>query len=146
MKRAWIALVLIVGGTAICAVVDDLSLVLVASDQSAIRALTPVETRRVYLGVPIIVNGQEIVPLRNRSSSVVDETFLQKVMFMSADAYERQMIGRVFRNGGNRIREFTDARQLVATLLANPDTVTYVKPDVAATTPGIRVVSQLWRE
>ena len=60
---------------------------------------------------------------------------------MSAQAYERQMSGRVYRSGGNRIPEYADQRALIDKLLSEPWSVTYMSLDVAASQPNLKIVS-----
>src|SRR5206468_10504183 len=115
---------------------DDSRLVLVASAQSPLGAFTPAEVRRLYLGITLTHGGREIVALRNAENPMVREKFLQHVLFMSAQAYERQISVRLYRTGGNRIREFTEIQQLLDTLAAEPLAVTFMQADSAARRPG----------
>ena len=131
---------LLVGPTADA---GEVRLVLVASADSPIASLSPAEVRRLYLGVPITQNGHGITPLRNASDDTVREMFLQRVLFMSAMAYERQISARLYRSGGNRLPEYSSARDLVAALAADRWSVTYMSEKAAAEFSGVKIVGEL---
>jgi hypothetical protein len=116
-------------------------LVLVASAKSPVAPISAAEARRLYLGVPLVQDGHEVAPLRNAADPGTQELFLQRVLFMSAQAYERQMSGRVYRSGGNRIPEIADIRELVDKLLKEPWSVTYMSQEAAASQPNLKIVS-----
>jgi hypothetical protein len=119
------------------------SLVLVANAHSAIQKLSPEETRKLYLGMPMLVDSQRVHPLRNNSDPTVQEMFMQKVMFMSTPAYERQILSRVFRMGGTRPMAYDELRELLKALEKDPTAVTYLPRDVAAARPGLKIVGEL---
>jgi hypothetical protein len=125
------------------AVAGEPRLVMVASAQSQVSGLSPASVRRLYLGVPLVQDGHEIVPLRNSADPIGGEVFLQRVLFMSAQAYERQISGRVFRSGGQRLAEHPNLARLVDELLNNPWSVTYMSPETAASLPGLRLIGEL---
>jgi len=118
-------------------------LVLVASAHSAIQRLSPDETRKLYLGIPMIVGSQRVRPLRNSTNLKVQEMFMQKVMFMSTPAYERQILSRVFRMGGTRPPAYAELRDLLNALETDPAAVTYVPREIATARPGLKIVGEL---
>lgn len=120
----------------------DARVVIVAGAQSTIRSIAPADVRRMFLGLPIVVDGAEVAPLCNLADTRTHEVFLQKVLFMSAQAYERRMLGKVYREGGSRLREFESSDALLQALLANPRGVTYMLHDAAVATPGVRIVAE----
>jgi hypothetical protein len=122
---------------------DDGRLVLVASVNSPIATLSPGDVRRLYLGIPITYAGREIAALINAETPTVKEMFLQHVLFMSAQAYERQLSARLYRAGGNRIPEFTDLRPLLDSLASDPLAVTYMQSETAARHPRIKILGEL---
>jgi hypothetical protein len=127
------------------ALAQDSGLVLVASARSSLPMLSGEETRKLYLGIPFTHAGREVVPLINNTNAQVRELFLQKVLFMSAQTFERQSVGRVFRNGGNRIAEFQQLPELSAALAADPNSVSFMMPATVGTLSGVKVLSELWR-
>lgn len=116
-------------------------LVLVASAKSQIAPITTAEARRLYLGVPLVQDGHELIPVRNATDPVAQELFLQRVLFMSAQAYDRQVSGRIYRSGGNRIAEYDNPRELVDSLVTQPWAVTYMTSDAASRQPDLKTVS-----
>lgn len=117
-------------------------LVLVASGQSPITRLTASEVRKLYLGLPLLVEGQTVKPLRNASDPLLTEMFMQRVMFMSSEAYERQILTRVFRAGGSRPPIYRQHQELLLALSRNPMAVTYMLRDQAAAIPALRIVGE----
>jgi len=115
-------------------------LVLVTSAQSPIHQLAPDEARKLYLGMPMMVDGKLIHPLRNNSDMTVQEMFMQKVMFMSTEAYERQILSHVFRSGGNRPPVFTQIPELLKALNSDRNAVTYLPRETALSKDGIRII------
>lgn len=115
-------------------------LVLVTNAQSPIHQMTPDEARKLYLGMPMVVDGKLIHPLRNNSDTTMQEMFMQKVMFMSTQAYERQILSRVFRTGGNRPPVYTEIPELLKALESDRNAVTYLPRDTAISTVGVRII------
>ena len=118
-------------------------LVVVTSASSKLGALATLEVRRLYLGIPLVIDGHEVIPYRNTAEPAIQEVFLQHVVFMSSQAYDRHMAARVFRAGGTRMREYANLNQLVEALNNEPWSVTYMSPGVAASLPGIKVIARL---
>jgi hypothetical protein len=121
---------------------DGMRLVLVASASSPVDSLELSEIRRLYLGVPVAVAGQNIAPLRY-TERLAQEVFLQKVLFMSLQAYERQIVTRTFQSGRPKPDESTHASGVTESLLANPFTVSYLPEDVARKARGIKIIGIL---
>ena len=120
----------------------DQQLVLVTNAQSPITALTPVAARRLYLGVPFQANGLAIIPLRNTSDARLQEVFMQRVMYMATETYERQVLNRVFRTGGQRPPIYSELRELVEALKGNPLAISYMWHETALATPGLKIVGE----
>lgn len=119
---------------------EEQRIVIVASAESGIRALTAKEVRRAYLGASIVVDGIEIKPLRNETDKLAGEVFLQKVLFMSSEAYERQLLARTFR-GGSRPKAYENFSGLLAALHNDNAAITYMLYGTAITTTGIRIIA-----
>jgi hypothetical protein len=124
----------------------ELQLVLVASARSPIARLSPNEVRKLYLGIPFFVDGQTIKPLVNNSDEFLHEVFMQKTMFMSSKAYERQNLSRIFRLGGTRPLVYSDLDKLLVALKANPSTVSYMSASVARSNQDLKIISDLWQK
>lgn len=148
MKRLSVVLGLITIFTAVFATplpAAELTLVLVASEQSGISRISPEEVRRLYLGAPVVSNGRVLRPLRNETDGLLREVFMQQVLFMSTPAYERQILMNTYRTGAAPPPLYTDVRQLTAALRADPQAVTYMFREAALATSGVTIVAQLWQ-
>ena len=122
---------------------DASRLVLVADASSTLAPLTINDVRRLYLGVPLSHDGRRINAVRNAENPVVKEMFLQHVLFMSAQAYERQLSARALRGGGSRIPEVRETRVLLDALAADPHAVTFMQSDTATRRSGLKVLAEL---
>lgn len=141
MKRLFLAIFIYLAWPGVVhALAAESRLVLVANVQSSILQLTPDEARKLYLGIPMVADGKLIHPLRNNSDETLQEMFMQKVMFMSTQAYERQILARVFRTGGARPPVYTEMRDLLKALEADRHAVTYLPRDTALATSGVKIV------
>ena len=118
---------------------EEQRIVIVASEESAIKAMSAKEVRRAYLGATIVLDGIEIKPLLNQSDKLAVEVFLQKVLFMSAEAYERQLLARSFR-GDASLRTYENRTDLLTALHNDSATITFMLYGTAMTTPGIRII------
>ena len=118
--------------------------VLVSASDTPIAEFTNKELRMLFLGYSVTKNAQKVEPLINASDKVTYNGFLQKVMFMSENNYDRKLVTRVFRHGGERPRKFNKRNDLIENLKMRSNTVTFVMPDVAAQLKGIQIVQNLW--
>jgi hypothetical protein len=120
---------------------EEQRIVIVASEESVIKAISAKEVRRAYLGATIVLDGVEIKPLLNQTDKLAEEVFLQKVLFMSAEAYERQLLARAFR-GGNSPKAYEIRNDLLTALQNDNATITFMLYGTAMTTPGIRIIGK----
>ena len=124
---------------------EQRQLVLVTGSTTKIAPLPPAEVRKLFLGLPVSQNSLRLEPLRNVSDPLLNEVFLQKIMFMSAQSYERQLVSQVFRFGGHRPVSYSDSGMLAAALRDRPGTVSYMWLSSTRQIPGIQVVQELWQ-
>lgn len=124
------------------AVAAEQKLVLVASASSPIASLSLPEARKIYLGVPYRVHDKAVQPLRNASDPLLVEVFMQRVMYMATETYDRQILNRVFRLGGERPPVFNEMQALTAALQANPWAISYAWRDKALASPELKVIGE----
>ena len=122
------------------------ALVLVSSATSNIDPLSADEVRKLYLGDAVLSNGHPIKPLRNHSDGYVQALFMQRVIQMSAPAYERRILSRIFREGGSRPLIITGLHKLINALQSDPYAVSYMYSDEASAHPELKILSVLWDE
>lgn len=122
---------------------EQRTLVLVGDQRLKTAAVSPIELRRLFLGFP--QNQHNMTPLINMTDPLLYEVFLQKVVFMSANAYEKQLSTRLIRTEEKvmPIRIY-DTKTLIKRLNGNMDTVTYMWQENAKLYPNLKIIQILW--
>jgi len=120
--------------------------VLVVRADSPVTDLDSVSVRKLFLGLPVLVNGTPLHPLRNRSDPLLDEIFLQQVVAMSQSSYDRQMLIGVNRQLSLRPAEYTRVAEVIAALSADPDAVSFMWSRDVGHNPRLRVIRVLWAD
>lgn len=138
----WLLITVFLVGSWRAGAAAEPTVVLVASAQSPISGLSLSDARKIYLGVPLRIKDKPVQPLRNASDNLLVEVFMQRVMYMASETYERQILNRVFRLGGERPPNFSESAPLVVALHTNPWAISYMWRDVALSTPGIKIVAE----
>ena len=121
---------------------EEERIAIIVNSESSLTSISAKEVRRSYLGASIVLNGIEIKPLLNQTDTLATEVFLQRVLFMSADVYERQLISRTFQ-GGIRPKAYENLTALLAALHKDNAAITFMLYDAAIKTPGIRIIGKL---
>lgn len=120
--------------------------VLVVPAGSSVTGLDSVSVRKLFLGLPVVVNGNLLHPLRNRSDPTLDEIFLQQIVAMSQSSYDRQILNGVNRQGALPPPEFTSLPPLLKALSADPSSVSFMWQHDVGHNVGVRVIRVLWSE
>lgn len=124
---------------------DNQSLALVADARSNLPPLTLRELRRAYLGVSVLKAGQRLQPLINLTDEHLYEVFLQKVMHMSSQTYQRQLISRFLRAKGHRPPVYRNRNSLLGMLSKEHSAVTYILWDEQAKkNTDLKIIVMLW--
>jgi hypothetical protein len=76
---------------------------------------------------------------------LLDKIFLQHVISMSAEAYERRVLSMSLRQGRPRPTEVYSRDALIRDLLEIPHSVSFSWQTDVQDVPGIRAVRTLWR-
>jgi len=118
--------------------------VLVVRADSPVTDLDSVSVRKLFLGLPVLVNGTPLHPLRNRSDPLLDEIFLQQVVAMSQSSYDRQMLIGVNRQLTLRPTEYTQVADVMAALSADPYAVSFMWNRDVGHNSRLRVIRVLW--
>lgn len=122
---------------------DQATLVLVSVADLGDGQLTPNQLRRVFLGIPVSVNGENIRALRNTSDPLLNEIFLQKVVYMSERRYKRQLVSQMFRTGRTRPPIFKLRDNLVQALKSVPGSVSVMWKKEAQKHSALHIVQVL---
>jgi hypothetical protein len=118
--------------------------VLVVRADSPVTDLDSVSVRKLFLGLPVLLNGTPLHPLRNRSDPLLDEIFLQQVVAMSQSSYDRQMLIGVNRQLSLRPTEYTQVADVIAALSADPYAVSFMWNRDVGHNSRLRVIRVLW--
>lgn len=119
--------------------------VLVVGAASPIDTLTAFEVRKLFLAIDVFKDGRMIRACRNTSDPRVNDVFLQSVVGLSQERYERRLLANAFQFGTTRPDEYADVTRLLEVLQANPYAVTYLLVDGELPT-GVKVLRVLWQE
>ena len=122
------------------------SLLLVCSDNANLESLSHADVRKLFLGVPLIVDQVRLKPILNASDPLATDVFLQKVIFMSRRQYDRQLLSRVFRLGDQRPPEYEDIDLLAKALLDTPDSLSYMWSEQLEHLTGLKSLGILWSD
>lgn len=121
---------------------EEQRIAIIVNAESGITTISAKEARRAYLGASIVLNGIEIKPLLNQTDKLTGEVFLQKILFMSAEAYERQLILRSFQ-GGSRPKAYENRTTLLTALHNDSAAITFMLYETAIKIPRIRIIGNL---
>ena len=120
--------------------------VLVASETSRIESMSSFEVRKLYMGISVMKNGRFVRALRNVSDARLNSVFLQSVVGLSEERYERRLLSNLLKYGTARPQESADLDTLVQTLGTDPFAVTYVWVRDGETLDGVKILRVLWQE
>ncbi len=102
------------------------TLVIVSNTDVPIKKLSIGDIRKLYLGYPIKLDGQEIHPIINRSDPLLYVVFLQKIVFLSARSYQRRLKTEMFRSGKREIPEIDDKHELQKRIKEIKNTISFM--------------------
>jgi hypothetical protein len=122
------------------------SVVLVVRADSPVSDLDSVTVRKLFLGVPVLIKGRPLHPLRNRSDARLDQIFLQEIAAMSQAAYEREILIGVNRQGWLRPEELGSPSRVLERVLSDPNAVSFMWLREVEHNPQIRVIRVLWTD
>jgi hypothetical protein len=122
------------------------SVVLVVRADSPVSDLDSVTVRKLFLGVPVLIKGRPLHPIRNRSDARLDQIFLQEIAAMSQAAYDREILIGVNRQGWLRPEEQGSQSRVLQRVLSDPNIVSFMWLRDAAHNSQIRVIRVLWTD
>jgi len=145
MRRALLTLLLL------CSLLGPIlagqqTVVLVVRADSSVTDLDSIAVRKLFLGLPVLISGKPLHPVRNRADQQLDEIFLQQIVAMSQSAYDRQVLIGLNRQGWIRPAEVTAQTRALQTLYDDPNAVTFMWLRDVAQDPRVRVIRVLWSD
>ena len=118
-------------------------LVLVTAVNSPMRALPLSEVRRSFLGAIHSGSGNQVVPIRNLANPEAHQMFVDQVLTISAQEYDRRLAMRSIQSGLGQLNAIRDAREIERVLLEFPNGATYMFASDAAKLKSLHVVQEL---
>lgn len=145
MRRALLTLALLFGvfGPTLA---GQQTVVLVVRADSTVSDLDSIAVRKLFLGFPVLISGNPLHPVRNRSDEQLDEIFLQQIVAMSQSAYDRQVLVGLNRQGSIRPVEVTSTTRALQDLYDDPSAVSFMWLRDVAHNPRVRVIRVLWSD
>jgi hypothetical protein len=122
------------------------TLVLVVRADSKLSDLDSLTVRKLFLGLPVLIDGTPLHPVRNRSDPQLDPIFLQQIVAMSQSAYDRQILIGINRQGWLRPAEVTTTARVLDALYADSNAVSFMWLHDVANNPRVRVIRVLWSD
>ena len=120
--------------------------VLVVPVNSPVTSLDSVSVRKLFLGLPVLLNGTLLHPMRNRSDAALDEIFLQQVVAMSQSSYDRYILNGVNRQAALHPPEFSSLPALLTALAEDPNSVSFMWQRDVGHNGNVRVIRVLWSD
>lgn len=101
-------------------------LLMVARHDAPVEQLTQKEIRRLFLGVAHKTPSGQLQPIRNTSDHMLQEVFLQKIMFMSKNTYHRALANHLVRKRKAGPTKYPDIDKLIKALQDNSKLISYI--------------------
>ncbi len=139
---AW-ALALVLLACAGPALAQD-RLVLVVGAKSPVSALTLSDVHKLFVGLTVVASEQRLHPLRNDSDDLMRRVFFQSIVSMSEAVYDRRMLALTLQQGRTAPPVARSAAEVIDTLDARPDVVSFLWAADAERDPRVRVLRDLW--
>jgi len=122
------------------------AVVLVASKDFPADNISTLDTRKIYLGVSVAIDGKNIRAIRWYNDERLNQIFLQSVIAMSHRSYERRLLSMVLKFGSPRPVEVDGQDELVAALAKNPMSIAYMWKRDAESDTRLKIIRVLWQE
>ena len=124
---------------------SERELVIVTSANNQFAPIARDDLRRLFLGIKPKHMQIKITPINNKSENIMYEVFLQKVILMSAVAYERHLLSKVFNHGTQRIKTADEYVKLLKELEYNENAISFGWANDLKNNPKLRVVQSIWK-
>jgi len=144
-RRVFMGMALAATASAVTPGEREDSAVLFTTDDDPDLSLATLELRKLFLGFAVEHDGHLLRPVRNRSDPRLDAIFLQHVVAMSADVYERRLLALSLQQGRPRPVVVDSHEQLLRELDAWPHVVSFAWLSDIDDIRGIHVIRTLWR-
>ncbi len=120
-------------------------LVLIVSAKSGIQELDSPAVRKLFLGLTVTQGGIRPHAALNTANPQIKELFLQNIVSMSDSTYDRYLL-RSLLQGRTQPQAYSNEKELVDAVAADPTLVSYVWATDVAHDPRIRTLRVLWHD
>lgn len=120
------------------------ALVLVTHQSSPVQALNASEVRRVFMGLTVSAPQGPIRPIINDSSESLRMAFLQHVVGLSEQMYQRRRLSLELQQGVTRPLAVRDQGLLLERLRRLPTGISFMWRSEAQRLPELRVLRVIW--
>lgn len=117
---------------------------LVVAQDSPVQKISILEIRRIYLGLEPSADSHINRPVINLSDPILYKAFLKNVMHMTERGFRRKTVKRIFRQGGEKVKQLKSRSALIEYLKNNKNDVTFMDLKTAQQSKEVRVVQVLW--
>ncbi len=121
-------------------------LVLVTSTANNLKSLSMFEIRKIFLGYQVERDGQMVYAIRNKSDDAAYQIFLQKLVHMSENNYERRLLSKTFRTGTHGVSAIKSFTSLKKVLLAEPSHLSIIWRADLESGDGLKVIQSVWQD
>ena len=121
------------------------TVVLATSTTCPVSTISALDVRKVYLGVSLRLEGQNIRPLRVNNDEKLNQVFFQSVVAMSKKSYERRLLSLALKFGTPRPIEYARLEDAVAALGRTRCSVVYGWSDDFDDAENVKVIRVLWQ-
>ncbi len=120
-------------------------LVLIVGASSGIQELDSSVVRKLFLGLTVTEGGIRPRAALNAANAQVKELFLQNIVSMSDSTYDRYLL-RSLLQGRTQPQTYSNEKDLIDAVAADPTLVSYVWASEVAHDPRIRILRVLWHD
>jgi len=138
-------LALALNAAAVPAFAED-QLLLIVSAQSSVDHLDSPQIRKLFLGLTVIHGGSRLRPLLNEADARIKEIFLQNVISMSDDTYDRYGLRQSLQQGRAPPTPYRNIAALINALVGDPFAVSYARKRDVEHDNRVRVLRVLWHD
>ena len=123
-----------------------MSVVLVTGNNCPMEKISTLDVRKIYLSFGVNFDNQNIRAFRIANDEQLNQIFLQTVVAMSRNTYERRLLRALLRSGRPRPEEFEDIERLSAAIVRTRCSIAYMWQTDVDTLGNIKVLKVLWQE
>jgi hypothetical protein len=124
----------------------DRTVLLVTSRACQMTSISTLDIRKAYLGIRVSYEDEAVRAFRLTSDARLNQIFLQAVVAMSEQTYERRLVSQLIKYGRPRPQEFESITDLVTAINNAPCSVSYLwKIDLDAQV-SLKALKVIWQE